>query len=492
MNRFVRNNLILIVAIGSSCVAAVILLVFSVIRYFAMSNCIAEIEKLRKEIISLGGKKPAPVDANREPLIADTKLYSEAGDKLAVYFKPKMRGVAEKFVSMLQETAPKKDGDGKVIKLTVEQFVNDYNEMWNKAENYVDKQFNYQGFRDNRFKNWESAIRKIMPEAQKLTTEPLEADNTVEVLLAALGVPRTMGSNHENMVKYLRNYQAALVKMMTNIKFNTDGSRVDWFGFDPDPTVVTVAQKFTSPRDQFPMITCVWDIFGDVVARMVACKKIIRENNGKSYAWSKEAEEKLKEEKKKYSLHDDKVETFKGLCLRGMMNTAAITNDILNQSLSGESSGPFTVYRMRLQIAGSIAGVRTMIKALDNAYLDHRFYIVRSVALYAERDGGGDILKRRADEERGISADQKEKTADNEQMRLRGRGRGRGRGAFGPPPTLSKQPKVDPAALAAERKLEAEKQRKYAYYERIGYGDVLIGDDKTCTAVIDFDYVVMK
>ena len=39
---------------------------------------------------------------------------------------------------------------------------------------------------------------------------------------------------------------------------------------------------------------------------------------------------------------------------------------------------------------------------------------------------------------------------------------------------------------------QEDSNKKYEYYERIGYGDVLIGDDKTCTAIIDFDYVVKK
>ena len=58
MNRFVRNNLFLIIACVAAGVAAVGLLVFSIIRYTEMARCIAEIEQFRQQIIQLGKKVP--------------------------------------------------------------------------------------------------------------------------------------------------------------------------------------------------------------------------------------------------------------------------------------------------------------------------------------------------------------------------------------------------------------------------------------------------
>lgn len=39
---------------------------------------------------------------------------------------------------------------------------------------------------------------------------------------------------------------------------------------------------------------------------------------------------------------------------------------------------------------------------------------------------------------------------------------------------------------------QAKEYEKLPYYDRPGYGDVLIGDDKTCKAVIDFDCFQLK
>ena len=74
MNRFVRNNLFLIIACAVACVAAVVLLIFSIIRYTGMARCIAEIEQFRQQIIELGKKRPAPVDENKPLIKQDIQL----------------------------------------------------------------------------------------------------------------------------------------------------------------------------------------------------------------------------------------------------------------------------------------------------------------------------------------------------------------------------------------------------------------------------------
>ena len=497
MNRFTRNNLFLIIVIVCSCIAAAVLLVFSLIRYFAMSQCISQIEKLRQEIIALGKRKPAPVDENREPIMNNTKLYANVDEQLLVYFKPHMHKVAKIFVGKLQESNPQKDSDGRIVPLTPEKFVNDYNEMWNRSQHFANRNFNYREFREHRFKNWSQAIREVMPEAQKYTSEPLDPDSTAEVLLAALGIPRTLMEQPENMVKYMNNYQAALIKLMTNVKFNAVTDRIDWFGFAPDPKPANLMTQFPNPREQYPMITTVWDIYGDVVTRMVKCSKIIKKSNGTEIPWTKEIEGELKEKGEKFTTYDDSVETFFGLGLRGIpdrsvSNSNTPAAEAMNQAMGGDDSGRFKIYRLRLQIGGSIAGVRTMIKALDEAYKDHRFYIVRSVALFAERDDAEEIFRLQAEELGGG-----EKKTDNntpEQNVGRGRGRGRGRGAV---PAAEKPVAPVPAktSLAQQKAEEArakEANSKLKYYERIGYGNVLIGDSEVCRAVIDFDYVVLK
>ena len=40
--------------------------------------------------------------------------------------------------------------------------------------------------------------------------------------------------------------------------------------------------------------------------------------------------------------------------------------------------------------------------------------------------------------------------------------------------------------------MQEEAAKKLKFYERRGYGDILIGNDKNCRAVIDFDCYEVK
>ena len=492
MNRFVRNNLLLIVIIACSCVAAVVLLVFSLIRYIGMTDCMKEIADISRQVKTLGAKNPSPHDDNRKPLEGNAAIFNRVADELAHYFTPELKKIAEKFVSELQETNPPKEDD-KVVPLTVERFRDAYNNMWTKGKSYVDKQFNYQGFRDLTFKNWRAVVKKYLPIAQKYTLEPLNEDTLPEMLFSYIGIPRIMGEQAENMVKFMKNYQNALVNIMTGIKFNTMGTQVDWFGFDPDPTVKQIIDRFNNPAEHFPRVAAVWDIYGDVIKRMVNCSQQVRyQVNGREHVekFSTELKNKLETDKIAYTLFDDKVESFYGLSLRAAMDPKAPA-EALRNAVAGDEDGPFKVYRMRIQIGGSMEGIRTFIRALEDAYRDHRVYVIRSVALYAERDGAYEVFKSNGDlaDDAAIN-NQKNQTAVPEQSAGRGRGRGRGRAAQAEEPR--QESKIDPAVLEALQREQEETAKKLKFFERIGYGDPLIGDDKTCKAVIDFDYYVLK
>lgn len=457
----------------------------------------AEVESIRKQVEELSKKNPSPHNDNRKPIETNIALYKKTADQLAVFFAPRMKELAEKFVLGLVETNPRKE-DGKVIPLTVEQFRKDYEEMWNKGQSYVDKQYNYNIFREERFKNWNAQIRKFLPLAQKLTQEPLNADNLPEMLFSYIGIPRIMGEQPEQMVKYMKNYQNALVNLMTTVKFNTMGVRVDWFGFTPDPDVVKIAALFNSPRDHYPQIARVWDIFGDVLKRMTSCTKMISytAKNGQkvSAPYSRELVNRLNDSRMPFTTFDDNIDTFQGLVLRAAMSKPTggenSGNDQLRNAIAGNDEGIFKVYRMRITVGASVNGVRTFVKALENAYRDHHVYVIRSIALYAERDGAASIFQNREDEANpsDIGSQHQHQPQPQPQPTF-GRGRGRGRIAQAPP---APQPKIDSAELERQRKLEEEAYKKLKFYERPGYGDVLIGDDRTCKAVIDFDCFQLK
>lgn len=500
MNRFTRNNLLLITVIACSCVAAIGLLIFSIIRYVDMSHCMDEIENIKKQVKTLAAKNPSPHKDNREPIQANTRIMEAGARDLEKNFRSPMTDLAEKFVAMLEETNPPKEDD-KIVPLTVERFRSAYNDMWGSGQNYVAKGYNYKDFRELKFKNWNKVVRQLLPEAQKLTTEPLTEAKLPEVLMSYIGINRDMGEQPENMVRYMKDYQNVLIKKLTNIKVNVEDNRIDWFGFDADPTPGIVAARFNNPREQYHQVCRVWDIYGDVIDRMSKCNKklIYTRKDGKKVVveHSTDEENRLKDHNIKFTEIDDRIENFYGIALRAAMaplnakdGGGNSEDGGLRNAINGNDEGPFKLYRLRVTVGGTMAGIRTFIRTLDEAYKDKRVYVVKSVALYAERDGAQEIFRSR-DEQAGISSGVKKAPAEPQNVG-RGRGRGRGRAVMHDEPEQQVQTKIDPAVIEEMRRQQEEANKKLKFYERIGYGDVLIGDDRSCKAVIDFDYYELK
>lgn len=495
MNRFTRNNLLLIIVIAFSCVAAVGLLVFSVIKYVGMTKCIAEVQAKKEEVRKLSNENPSPTAANKEPLEKNTALYNAAADRIAVYFRHPLQKLAEEFISKLKETNPPKE-DGKVLPLTVERFKREFEEMWSKGQSYVNKKFDYQGFREQRFSNWNQVVKEILPKAKLQTVEPINEDNLAEVLFSHIGIPRVLEENPDNMVKFIRDYENTLVNLMTGVKFDTTVS----FGFGKEVTAANIFAVFNNPREHYPNVIRVWNIYGNVIKRMVECtKKIVYVENGKNVIqpWSSELASKLSGSKTPYSEIDDKIDFFGGICLRSAMDPKNTNADALRNAVSGEDDGPFKVYRMRIKVSGTLTGIRTFVRSLDAAYKVNQIYVIRSVALYAEQDGAFEIFRRHA-EQSGIKTNLtgvvKEAEAQKTQQTVqgRGRGRGRGRGAILANPAQEEPGKVDAAKMEDIRRQEEEAIKNLPYYDRPGYGDVLIGDNRNCRAVIDFDVFQLK
>ncbi|MBE6385405.1 MAG: hypothetical protein E7048_07055 [Lentisphaerae bacterium] len=496
MNRFTRNNLLLIIVIAFSCVAATGLLVFSLIKYVSMTKCIAEVQAKKEEVRKLSNENPSPTAANKEPLQKNTVLYNAAADKLAVYFRHPMQKLAEEFISKLKETNPPKE-DGKVQVLTVERFKREFEEMWSKGQSYVNKKFDYQGFREQRFSNWNQVVKEILPKAKLLTMEPINEENLPEVLFAHIGIPRVLEENPDNMAKFIKDYQNVLVNLMTGVKFDVTAVS---FGFGNEISGTSIFTVFNNPRDHFPNVIRVWNIYGDVIKRMVECsKKVVYVEKGRNVIkpWSSELVSQLTGSKTPFSEIDDKIDLFGGLCLRGAMDPKNTNPDALRNAVAGEEDGPFKVFRMRISVSGTLAGIRTFVRSLDAAYKVNQIYVIRSIALYAEQDGAFEIFRRHA-EQSGIKTNLtgagQEVAPQKEQQSVQRRGRGRGRGRVANMESAANEEtsRVDAAKLEEIRRQEEEAIKNLPYYDRPGYGDVLIGDSKNCRAVIDFDVFQLK
>ena len=121
--------------------------------------------------------------------------------------------------------------------------------------------------------------------------------------------------------------------------------------------------------------------------------------------------------------------------------------------------------------------------------------MIKSLALYAEQDGGREIF-RRHEEESGIKSTLHSDTAPqrSETAYRPRRGRGRGRGRVEEPQASETQQQTEQQAAEA-RAAELRRQQEEAskpFHQRDGYGDIQIGADKRCSAVIDLDCYELK
>ena len=102
MNRFVKKNMILIIVISLSSVAAIALLVWTAIEHSRMSAYINQVNKLREDIGVLVSKKPAPVDENKPRIRQDIETYSKAADAFVRAFNDPLLPALEDFIKVVR------------------------------------------------------------------------------------------------------------------------------------------------------------------------------------------------------------------------------------------------------------------------------------------------------------------------------------------------------------------------------------------------------
>ena len=116
MNRFVKQNLLLITVMSVSSVIILALLIYSAIVYIQMSRCISETEELRTKISQLIRNTPAPVDGNKPLISQDIALYSKLNGELSQTIGRPYQHAAERFIEILKEV---KKGESIVINVHI-------------------------------------------------------------------------------------------------------------------------------------------------------------------------------------------------------------------------------------------------------------------------------------------------------------------------------------------------------------------------------------
>lgn len=450
MNRFVKKNMILIIVISLSSVAAIALLVWTAIEHSRMSAYINQVNKLREDIGVLVSKKPAPVDENKPRIRQDIETYSKAADAIERAFNDPLLPALEEFIKVVRYRDPEKKANRPI---SLAEFKTLFFEEWNKvdAANVAQQGITFKVFQQ-RFPNWRDAMLEFKKLAEKATTEPITDQSVDEVFLTALGVPRTMQGKPELLSRFMTDYRYKLLDMLSAGKITVGNVEAGNFSF---------TQQDVFQPEEYPQVARNWDIIGDIVSKMVEAK----------------------------------VKSLNGFYKR---------------TVAGEAVGDYQVYNFTFEVEGSLESIRKLVSLLDQSYLKgNRVYVVRAVFLYAVEDQAK-LLFMPASAVPGMEGQNGEDgfmppgrpgmpdmrqpgMPGMQQPQFQGRGRGR-RGNIQRPMESDRQMTEEEqrAQLEEARKKWLEAEKKKPFYERIGYGNTLVGANSDCQAQITVEYVILN
>ena len=425
MNRFVKNNIFLVISIAATSVVALGLLVYGVIEWVRISGLMEETESLRNKIDSIIKARPAPVDANKPLIKQDTEFYAKLYKEITPAFNSPMKEASADFLRVLYSL---KATDN--IEEARQKFLDTYNEHVRSDMGIVEQRMAWEKLRLS-FKNWDAAVDAFCRAAAKVNSDPSLNFAKNDVVLEEMGVARRMNEDSDEVQRFLINIRTFLRNRL--------GDRLaagDNFGFD-------LATPY--PKSDYPLIARHAGILCDLIGRIA----------------------------------DSKIELFNGIVIRG----AAAGS--LGSSFSEESGCQVAHYTF--EVNGSLESIRDLAKRFDNARQDKRFYIVRSVFLYGPEAERNVIQSLVAPKVRDINEEgEGNPAADNSSIFGGGR---RERLARQRMLEEQERASEAEKAKAAEEEARRQRELSLQPHEREGYGGVKLGEVSQFKAVFDIDYI---
>lgn len=425
MNRFIKDNIILVISIGATCLVALGLLIYGIIEWVRISDLMEETDSLRNKIVTLNKAKPAPVDGNKQPIKDDTEAYKKLFYQITPEFDSPLRKSRDAFLRVLYDL--KADAD---IEEAARKFLDTYNERVMSAPNPTAQRMQWDKLRGE-LKNWEKAAEAFREVAVKSGIEKEQLDVYInDIVLAELGIPRRMNEDSNELQRFLLNSRTFLRERL--------GER---FAANDNFGIVPPGNGFA--KSDYPLIARHMWIISDIVSKIA----------------------------------DSKIESFNGIFIRG----AAGEN--MNSSFSEENGCRISHYTF--EVNGSLESIRNMAAKFDNARQDKRFYIVRSVFLYgpdAENIVIRSILK---PEIKDVTS---EDQPSEQNTGLFGGSR-RARLARAKQMETEQREEEKKKQQDATAEILREREKNLAVHERHGYGEVKLGDVSSFKAVFDIDYI---
>lgn len=486
MNRFVKQNLMLITVMGTACVVALALLVYAGILYIEMRQCIMESQSLKMSIVELSKSDPAPIDANRPLLQKDIDHYKKLNRMISENIGRPYRFAAMRFIEILKnvkvnpediknftvspiegekesdakqrlEIARKEFAENERIRLIEEarkEFVEEYNSTVGKDENLARQGIAMDELRRKYRNTWDLALNEFIKMVTPLTQEPDLERYGEEFALFCIGIPRRMQYSTANLKIYAEKYQEKIRQMI--------GERMrpeaDTLGFiytgrtaeGENPEEAGMAEKNGVRKEDIPRIVRHWDIVGDICKRISSVKEI---------------------------------KSLNFFRIRG------IAQDTGSYETTFNNMGEYTTSHYSFEVTGSLASIRELSRAFHYDPAVRRLYEIRSIFVYApdsEVSNARQLLDPAA-----FAQEMEKKNASSQSAAPVRRGRRRGAAA--------EEVNPDSTAESAEHEMIAKMREEYekrekslVFHERDGYGEVKLGGVNEYRAVFDVDYIELS
>ena len=437
MNRFVKQNLLLITVMSIASVVILALLIYSAIVYFQMSQCISETDSLRQKIATLIRHTPAPVDENKPLISQDIALYTKLNGELSKTIGRPYQPAADRFIEILMNVKK-----GESIEEARKKFIEEYNNTVGKDENPARQGMALDELRRKYRNTWDKALQEFVKLVTPLTQEPDLEHNGEAFAFYTIGIPRKMQNDPEKLLTYSRTYQEKIHQLLGQ-KMRPEADALGFtFIENPSTTYKSEEGGVAAPfrKEDIPLIFRHWDIIGDI------CKKI--------------------------SVVDIKSLNF--FHIRGINKE----NGAYDSTFVGR--GNYMITHYSFEVTASLDNLRKLANGFGYDPATRRFYIVRSVFVYAS-----DIEAASAKQLLNPVAVQQETEKKDAAPQVR---RGRRRGSVVEEVATETQDREK--ELRAKWQEEFEKREKsLPFYQRSGYGDVKLGGASEYRAVFDIEYI---
>ncbi len=221
MNRFVKDNKVMLAILSVALVAALVMLVLVILEHGSMFQAYQKTAELSEQIAGLIRQKPAPVAGNVAPIEQNTAMMKAKVEE----FKSSFTLIKDKNIDVFV----------KALGVDKNEFLKTFREEWesdNSRHGLGGRDRFYQRF-SMKYPKWAQAREAFRHSYQQYSVEPIDDTNVDAVLLDVLGISRNWDNKPEDAMSYMWRMRSQMVDVLTkkNDDFRLFGEAAS-FGFD--------------------------------------------------------------------------------------------------------------------------------------------------------------------------------------------------------------------------------------------------------------------